>query len=353
MPVGYIPNSYYQGYRSKNVNLAGIQYDYIFIYKDLGSNTSKTSIIPKNNILSEVKQSYNAGTGQAESYGCIKVDNTLFIHVPANRKANMEIYLTSPEGKNMILFVNGYRSNISPSFKDKPNSMNKVFSGDVYDYWSGLDAEFMNRIGTKNAVYADGHHSVSTANHLSQAAFLASMESSFNPSQPTILNKVPNVTGFSTRYNYGKVAGSDLISKINTGAIVFNKATDSLDIVAHSMGFAYAQGMLEVLHNNGIKFGRYYILAPENACSGNVTMSWFTEVWQYGSDEVNHSIKKQDGVAPQCKVLGLPNTPGSKGGRVYIPSGVTQDFLHSHFIDNYHWIFNRLSSTDKGYVKAR
>jgi hypothetical protein len=261
-------------------------------------------------------------------------------------------YLKSPFGKNLMLFVNGYRST-APSLVENKNSMNKVHAGDIYDYWAGIDQEFKDRIGTENSVYADGHHSVSTANHLSQAAFAASMESSLNPAQTTFLNIVPNVSGFTVRYNYGKVAGADMLSKINNGSIKFNKASDTLDIVAHSMGFAYAQGMLEVLHNNGIKFGRYYILAPENACSGNVQLNWFTEVWQYGTDEKNTPLKKQDGVAPQCKVLGLPDISGNRFGRVFIPANVQQDFLHSHFINNYHWIFSQQTQGKPGYVRPR
>jgi len=112
------------------------------------------------------------------------------------------------------------------------------------------------------------------------------------------------------------------------------------------MGFAYAQGMLVKLNMAKIKIGRFYIIAPENACSGNITVSDFEEVWQYGSDEANDPKYLQDGVAPQCKVEGLPDL-----NRVYIPSSENRGFLDSHFIKNYGWIFKITGL--KGYVKKR
>ncbi|MGZ3932959.1 MAG: fibronectin type III domain-containing protein, partial [Bacteroidia bacterium] len=176
MPVTQFANSYYASYLTEKVYLAGIQYDYIRIYKDLG-NTQKTSISPKNNIVSQQKTAHNAGTGQDIPYGQIVVDNVFFVEVPVNRLSNMEYYLKSPDGKNLILFVSGYRSNLSPTFEEFPNSDNKVSNGDVYNYWSGLDADFINRIGTKKAVYADGHHGIVTSNHVRQDIFLTSLAS--------------------------------------------------------------------------------------------------------------------------------------------------------------------------------
>jgi hypothetical protein len=95
-------------------------------------------------------------------------------------------------------------------------------------------------------------------------------------------------------------------------------------------------------------FGRIYIIAPENGCSGSVDVNSFEEVWQYGSDETNDPPKKQDGVAPQCAVIGLTTNK-----RAYIPDDVEQDFLNSHYISNYHWIFSKLQQGQKGYVKKR
>jgi hypothetical protein len=77
-----------------------------------------------------------------------------------------------------------------------------------------------------------------------------------------------------------------------------------------------------------------------------VNINDFTEVWQYGSDEVNDPVHRQDGVAPQAPV-------GNIGiRRAYIPSNVPQGFVTSHSIGNYRWIFG-LEMGREGYVTPR
>jgi hypothetical protein len=257
---------------------------------------------------------------------------------------------------------------------DIPNSMNKTHSGDIYSYWSGIDLEFMNRIGNSQAVYADGHHDITTSNHNVMFSiprsknnfFLSLTASKLEYATKEILNTIPNDIGFTTRRSSGSIAGMDMLQRINSGSITFNKLTDTLDIVAHSMGYAYALGMIDVLSAANIKFGRFYILAPENACGGGVNWLKFTEVWQYGSDldqEAHDPIKEQDGVAPQCECKGLVNSNNGinigngkpiKAGRVFIPASVTtKSFVGSHSIDNYGWIFTERKNGMTGYVKPR
>jgi hypothetical protein len=121
------------------------------------------------------------------------------------------------------------------------------------------------------------------------------------------------------------------------------------------MGYAYALGMLEVLKGK-VSFGRLYIIAPENAGSGNVDVTQWQEVWQYGADLGRQDGRqpdpddKQDGVAPQTRCGGL-----DEKNRVYIPDGQPKGFVESHMIGNYGWIFDKLldPKTDKGYVKKR
>ncbi len=143
---------------------------------------------------------------------------------------------------------------------------------------------------------------------------------------------------------------------MNSTFVSFNKQIDTLDIVAHSMGYAYAVGMIGTLKTAGIKFGRFYIIAPENACSGGCDLTAFTEVWQYGSnlDQSNADlVKEQDGVAPQCAVPEIEKIyTKTKAGRIFIPNGITKGFVQSHSIGNYGWIFNRTPS-ENGYVKPR
>src|SRR5690554_3698502 len=88
------------------------------------------------------------------------------------------------------------------------------------------------------------------------------------------------------------------------------------------------------------------IFAPENACSGAADWTQFEEVWQYGSnnnpgDPNRDPLKQQDGIAPQCAVLGIDPPIQNVRGRAYIPSYVTtKGFKGSHSIDNYGWVIN-------------
>jgi hypothetical protein len=122
-----------------------------------------------------------------------------------------------------------------------------------------------------------------------------------------------------------------------------------LDIVCHSMGYAYALGMIDKLQAEKIKFGRFYIIAPENAGSGSIP-SGFQEIWQYGCNENRDPAFLQDGVAPQTTAKDLP-----PANRIYIPNdgSVPMGFVESHRIGNYGWIFTTIQPGGLGYVKQR
>ena len=165
------------------------------------------------------------------------------------------------------------------------------------------------------------------------------------------------VMGYNLRYNKGNLAGQELWRKIVSGEISIKldaqgEIIGKIDIVAHSMGYAYAQGMIDELKMHlasGVTFGILYILAPENSCSATTfDKTIFEEVWQYGSDEGEMSILpwELDGVAPQCGVPGLP-----VGNRVLInKSNPNRGFLVSHYGVSYDWIFDQ---NGKGYVVPR
>ena len=156
--------------------------------------------------------------------------------------------------------------------------------------------------------------------------------------------------GFRERLNNGRIAGLRFVEILREEGYA---AGDTLDIVAHSMGFAYAQGMIEVIEDAisaktlYIHLGGYYIIAPENGCSGEVNPGHWDEIWQYGSNEQVDPITKQDGVAPQCKVGNL-----DVERRAFIPDTEPRGFLESHTIVNYKWIFNR-KQNHRGYVTPR
>ncbi|MCC6690389.1 MAG: fibronectin type III domain-containing protein [Bacteroidia bacterium] len=378
----------YNSYMSADTTyINGIKYDglYIKILSQYG-----TVISPKNNIT---ETTYAFGGNPKK---CLDIEGRVKIFAwPESKLINLKIYLenTLPT-KNLLLFVNGYRIDEQAWIPvvELPDTKNELYQTDVLNYWSGIDAQFMNRIGTKNVVYADGHHSITTSNHKSggvtssQLNFLDSYNSSKNANR-TIdqmkaegrldmynykdlnynsfpdrcyhnnscvhLNTSPNTAGFNTRVVNGMKAANLLLEKINEGKVVFNKNTDTLDIVCHSMGFAYAQGMIEIFKIAKIKLGRYYILAPENGGSGSINLNDFDQVWQYGSNlgmAGQDDMWEQDGVAPQAAIFGLPSD-----NRVAIPPnpGFAKAFDNCHYVKNYGWIFNTIKNGQKGYIKKR
>jgi hypothetical protein len=104
-----------------------------------------------------------------------------------------------------------------------------------------------------------------------------------------------------------------------------------------------------VLQKKGIEIGNYYVIAPENACSGTLPSNIRNRTWQYGSHEKEDPIEIQDGVAPQCAINDIDPLK-----RIYIPRNRPKDklgFTQSHSINNYEWIFNL--PKDEGDVKPR
>lgn len=140
--------------------------------------------------------------------------------------------------------------------------------------------------------------------------------------------------------------------------------TGKIDIVAHSMGYAYAKGIADYLaekdeNGNNLRLspqntlGYFYAIAPENAIGkqGSTEQEFvlnpnnFQGVWQYGSNFVEELNCHQDGVAPQGRINGL-----SEGLNVFLPmkkiknpdTGKLEDirrFSKAHSIDNFYWLF--------------
>jgi hypothetical protein len=291
--------------------------------------------------------------------------------------------------KRILLFVNGYRpTSLGNTFEENfddiqknglefDDSKNLIYSFDRFNYWeqwNEINLLFERRLNPGESYYADGHHSVSTSNHRSLIDF-TSLSQSYpkrckNPERHVckkdekgwsiigmrreintveLLNTDPNEDGFEKRRFNGRIAGRNLIQTFNE---LPNKSkNDTLYIVAHSMGYAYALGILDQLRDN-INFGGFYIIAPENASAGEINMDEWQEVWQYGSDFEAHRLDAPcllDGIAPQTKVSGL-----SPRNRVYIPEDLyaKQGFFNSHFIGNYTWVFD-IPKDELGYIGQR
>ena len=291
--------------------------------------------------------------------------------------------------KRILVFVNGYRpTSVGHSFEDNfsdirnnglefPQTSNMIYSFDRYDYWrpwNEIDLLFKKKINAEDVYYADGHHSVSTSNYRSILNFTR-VSSQYpkkcrNPKGHncqrirlpstgimgdkmvdtyTMLPTSPNVVGFNERKKNGEIAGRNLLMMLNE--IPNRSDNDTLYLVVHSMGYAYALGMMEELRGK-IRFGGFYILAPENASQGKVNPYEWQEVRQYGS-KWNSKEKDppclQDGVAPQTKVKGL-----KEADRAYIPENYyrKKGFFDAHFVGYYTWIF-KLKEDERGYIRQR
>jgi hypothetical protein len=291
--------------------------------------------------------------------------------------------------QRILLFVNGYRpTSIGHSFEENfedlqrngleyPNSNNIIYDFDRYDYWNpwnAMDSMFVQRINPSKKYYADGHFSVATSNHESLVKFTALAAvypkrckdrmrhtcyqtvvtstgwfGSKNKNTKDLLRLSSNYSGFRERYQNGCIAGRSMLQELNE--IPNRSDNDTLYIVAHSMGYAYALGMINELRGK-IAFGGFYILAPENASCGKVIPGEWKEVWQYGCN-FNRGREDapclQDGVAPQTAVSGL-----SDRFRCYFPADLYEQkgFYSSHFVGYYSWIFD-IKKGSKGFIGQR
>ncbi|XOV69351.1 MAG: hypothetical protein ACFHU9_09215 [Fluviicola sp.] len=314
------------------------------------------------------------------------VEEKVFNHVGVD--ITDKLFLKDP-AERIVLFVNGYRpTSTGGSFEDNfdsiqknglehRNSSNVILQDDSrfqYWKWNEINTLFTRRLNGTATYYADGHHSVSTSNHETLIDFTqhslkypkrcrnrnhhvcryqkrGSKWLGLQRDVPTYKTQPlkPNVDGFKERFENGRIAGRNLLQLLNE--IPSDSQNDSLFIVAHSMGYAYALGIIEEMRGK-INFGGFYIIAPENAESGEVNENEWQEIWQFGSDfEANKKLAPclLDGIAPQTKAAGL-----SPRKRVYIPEQYynRMGFFDSHFIGHYTWIFD-IPKGEPGYIRQR
>jgi hypothetical protein len=390
-------------FTATNVYLGGIHYDNIFMTVKKPTSTKYVLFHSKGKIRKLQNPEYwnlttatsITTTSTLKPMYFLSIDNrSVEFWVSDDKIDILNAYLQDKlEGKNLLVFANGYRPN-PPSLIENPKMPDVVNLTDINAYWKGIDAMFINKIGTRNVVYGDGHHTVGTANHRSQTSFLLNMLEakcasgidfdigpfvningylSITAPLTTILcaglyhnsllfnlHTIPNDSGFLVRRNSGRIAGQDLLNKISNGTIKFDKDNDTIDIVSHSMGHAYALGIIDAIKDSPIKYklGRFYCLAPENGCSsnGSFDIGLFEEVWQYGSNDKARAKWEQDGIAPQCAIPDITSTKKylkTKHGRVHFPDNIDpKNFMDCHTIVHYFWLFSK-TKTDEGYVKPR
>ncbi|MES2588735.1 MAG: hypothetical protein V4622_07120 [Bacteroidota bacterium] len=269
---------------------------------------------------------------------------------------NVTSYFTAKEKplpKHVLIFSNGYRG---PK-KNKDVTDDMITKKDRFHYWLRLDKAFVNRIKPDDYFYIDGNNKISTSNHRTMANFSLSYsrikalrKREKNKNEFQLLNANPNDEGFFERKEKGRIAGKTyLIEKCNSPACI--EVKDTLDFVCHSMGYAYALGFLEEIQDF-VFLRNMYIIAPENACAGGFDWTLFQEVWQYGSnlDQENPDpVWQQDGIAPQCEVKDLQTA--KVGGRIFFPENEKgKNFINSHMLNHYRWIFKDLKMGDRGFV---
>ncbi|MFM6935008.1 MAG: hypothetical protein ACKOXP_06160 [Flavobacteriales bacterium] len=283
--------------------------------------------------------------------------------------------------KRILVFVNGYRpvsnnqsmSDFLNTFQEKgveyPDTKNQLFSMDRYAYWepwNQFNQLFQNRIQADEIWYADGHHSVATSNHRSVLQFAGNAAVYPKPCQSSrhhcyhtklpsnqrvatssLLATNPNYDGFNERFKHGKIAGNNLLQVLNEAPNY--SLNDTIYIVSHSMGHAYAMGMSAALKGH-VQFGVYYIIAPENAMGKTMDIRPWKQIWQYGSmrtGKFKQAPCLQDGVAAQSLVKGL-----AAKNHLTFPAKNTHQmgFFNSHFIGYYTWIFD-IPQGKPGYVQ--
>jgi hypothetical protein len=249
-----------------------------------------------------------------------------------------------------LVFSNGYRG----LDRDSITTSNEVFTvspaGGMSPagYWFDIDDTLISRFQPTTPLYIDGHHPVATSMHRTKGrSFWSWFVTRFGwvGHSNWGFNDEPNLEGFQTRYDNGRRCGERF-----TQSYVKSTTRDTLDVVCHSMGYAYALGFIEAVEPYMV-LGKILILAPESPGVRGMDWNRFEEVWQYGSDRFEKGADitcRQDGVAPQCAVVGLEQLSPVKGGRLFIPKGAKKGFVRSHHLSYWNWFYD-IKKGDRGW----
>ena len=249
-----------------------------------------------------------------------------------------------------LIFSNGYRGldidhdittnevyTMSPSGKYSPSG-----------YWFDYDDTLIARFQPVVPLYIDGHHSISTSSHRTKWKSIRSYfitRFGWVGRRQWPFNDTPNEAGFMKRVENGKICGQNFIREY-----LKPEMKDTLDMVCHSMGYAYMLGFLSEVKSKVIP-GKILILAPEGPGIMGCEWNEFMEVWQYGSNRLEPKADVtclQDGIAPQGPVKGIEQLAPGKGGRLFIPKGGKKGFIRSHHLSYWQWFYT-IKCGDYGY----
>lgn len=259
------------------------------------------------------------------------------------------------EPTRLLLLISGYRG---PKTNNDPGD-GLLTQKDRYYYWYKIDNRFQEMLKPTMTYYIDGSFPISTSNHRNRLRFgISWLRTKLTPKRQDAkrvykrLTEQPNPEGFLFRKQTGRLAGQVFLQ--TRPQFPFSPGVkDTVDIVCHSMGYAYSLGFLEVVEPY-VVLNNIYIIAPENAAQEGYDWSKFKHVWQYGSNlgEPNADpLREQDGIAPQYAVKGIDQLPHEKGGRLFLPEDWPhKNFVDSHMIYSFDWIFDRIGKGQPGYV---
>jgi hypothetical protein len=241
--------------------------------------------------------------------------------------------------EHILIFANGY---LGPK-KDHIPRENGVTTKEQ-SYWYNYDDTIINRFAPTTPIYISGHHPLKTSPHRSKFRFACSYVFTrfvwFRSKRGFGLNTKQNPEGFLTRYENGKICGQNFL-QFAKDSLKSNPRKDTLDIVCHSMGYAYMLGFLTQV-DSIYNLGKILIIAPETPDFMGYDWNKFQEVWQYGSnlgEKKADVICMQDGIAPQGPVKNLETLAKEKGGRVFVPKHASRGFIFSHHLNWFDWFY--------------
>ena len=270
--------------------------------------------------------------------------------------------------QNFIIFINGYRglslnkyttNNKLTMEKNQNNDYSLIeFNPYLVGYWrvggKSLDLELKNRFSNPLLLYIDGHHPLKTSNHKNvfklSFSFLKSKLFFFLRNGRFIFNWKINQDGFLKRYQNGSMAAENFKEFVQNNSFKNIK----INIVCHSMGYAYALGFIDSLKKS-FDFGKMLIISPEGANYMSTDWNIFEEAWQYTCkmdwNNGNSWVIYQDGIAPQKLIKDFDKQDPSKFGRVYPPDSWPKNqrgFNKSHHLNWFGWFYN-IKKSDYGY----
>jgi hypothetical protein len=259
------------------------------------------------------------------------------------------ITITLSAQQRYLVFSNGYRG----LHLDTMTTSNDIYTVSPVGgmsptgYWFDFDDTLITRFQPCTPLYIDGHHPVATSMHRTKGRSMWSwLVTRFGwvGRSNWGFNDEPNEEGFQIRFENGKRCGERFVSGIAP------QMQDTIDMVCHSMGYSYALGFLDAV-SPYVVLGKILILAPESPGIRGTDWNKFQEVWQYGSDRFEKGADitcRQDGIAPQCAVVGIDQLNQEKGGRLFIPKGAKKGFIRSHHLSYWDWFYD-IKKGDRGW----